>query len=156
MKTTLRLFRLLSALVLGGSALSALAAAPGTLTVTPSATTYSAAGGDLTLTVHLTYATPISALDFSITTPPGWKYVSATGPNVPQTPPQADDFGHRGLAFVYTAMPGSPASFSFTVSYPAGMSGSQALNHLVANFTDEATSRATPVAAADITLTPAP
>ena len=147
---------MLIALILGGSALSAVAVTPYTFTVTPSATSYSAAGGNLTLTVNLTYTTPISALDFSVTTPAGWKYVSATGTSVPQNPPQAGDLGQGGLAFIYTNMPASPASFSFVVSYPAGMTGNKSLTLIAGNFTDEATSKVIAVKSADITLTPLP
>ncbi len=134
--------------------MSAAAADSYSFTVTPSTTTYAASGGYVTVTVNLSYARSIAALDLSIATPPGWKYVAATGPNVPQTPPEAGDLGQRGLAFVYTAMPGSPASFSVTISYPPGLSGPQSLSLIAANFTDEATSRITPVNQADIVLTP--
>ncbi len=133
--------------------MSALAAGPYAFTVSPSATTYLAAGGNLTLTVNLSYGSSISALDLSLTTPTGWKYVSASGTAVPQTSPQPGDLGQGGLAFVYTAMPVSPASFSFTVSYPAGMSGNKSLTLVGANFTDETTSAVTAITAPNITLT---
>jgi hypothetical protein len=59
MKITLRFLRVLSVLVLAGSALSAFAINPYTLTVTPSATSYSAAGGNLTFTVNMSYTAAI-------------------------------------------------------------------------------------------------
>jgi len=53
-------------------------------------------------------------------------------------------------------MPASPVSFTFTLSYPAGMTGNKVLSGIQANFTDDVLYNATAVTAPNITLTPAP
>ena len=152
MNTFLRGARLVFALFLAGTALAAVAA--NTATVTSSVTSYSAAGGTVSFTVTLGYSAPIAGLDFTVTTPAGWKYVSAAGTNIPQTTPVADDLGAFGLGFAYSAFPTSPASFSFTVSYPAGMTGSKAITAIQASFTDEATGLVSVQNVANVTLAP--
>ncbi len=134
MKLLLRCFSLL---LFAGAAL-AVSAAP-TVSVNPSSTTYSAAGSSVTVTVNLNYDRALSALDFSLVTPAAsgtWKVPSVVGPNVPQTIPEPDDLGASGLGFVYTDIPAQGASFSFTLTYPAGMSGDKVVTY-TANFTDE-------------------
>jgi hypothetical protein len=135
-----------------GSAISA-AAAP-TATVVPSAGSYQSAGGQLTFTVTLAYSGALSGLDLELTTPSGWKYVSTAGTNIPQTVPSADDLGTFGFAFVYSTVPTtSPASFTFTVSYPANMTGDKVVSGIKASFTDEATSAVQVVNVPNITIT---
>jgi hypothetical protein len=105
--------------------------------------------------VNLGYSAPLSALDFTLTTPAGsgaWKVPVVSGPNIPQAIPGPDDLGSGGLGFIYTSIPANPASFTFTLTYPAGMSGSKTLA-CVAHFTDEATSVVSTLTTS-ITLTP--
>jgi|GEM_PF-1341783 len=144
--------RLFFALFLAGMVLSAFAA--NTASVTPSVTNYSAAGGNISFSVTLGYTAAIAGLDFTVTTPTGWKYLSSAGTSVPQTAPLADDLGAFGLGFAYSAFPTSPATFSFTLSYPAGMTGGKAITAIQANFTDEATGAVSVVNVANITIAP--
>ena len=152
MNTFFRGARLAFAFFLAGTALSALAA--NTATVVPSVTSYSAAGGNISFSVTLGYTTAIAGLDFTVTTPTGWKYLSSAGTNVPQTTPLADDLGSSGLGFAYSAFPTSPATFSFTLSYPAGMTGSKTISAIQASFTDEATGAVSVVNVSNITIAP--
>jgi hypothetical protein len=152
MNTFFRGARLAFAFFLAGTALSALAA--NTATVVPSVTSYSAAGGNISFSVTLGYTTAIAGLDFTVTTPTGWKYLSSAGTNVPQTTPLADDLGSSGLGFAYSAFPTSPATFSFTLSYPAGMTGSKTISAIQASFADEATGAVSVVNVSNITIAP--
>ncbi len=145
----------MGALLLAGTALSAVAA--NTATVTSSANTYSAAGGQVTFTVTLGYTTSLAGLDLHLVTPAGWKYVSTGGTNVPNAAvPSADDLGAFGYDFVYSTIPASPVSFTFTVSYPAGLTGNQSLTAIQAHFSDEATGNVSNVDVPNVTLTAAP
>lgn len=87
-----------------------------------SSSTYSSGGGSITFTATLTYSGSVSALGLSVNAPSGWTYGSASG-TVPPIAPSAGDSG--GFDFTYTSIPASPVSFSFTVNYPAGMTGAQ-------------------------------
>jgi hypothetical protein len=125
-------------LLVFGVLLASSAFAANTVTVTPSSAVYSPAGSSVTITVNLAYGT-LSALDFSLTTPAAsgaWKVPSVVGPNVPQTIPQPDDLGAGGLGFVYTDIPARAATFTFVLSYPAGMTGQKVVSY-TANFSDE-------------------
>jgi hypothetical protein len=108
------------------------AKAQNTVTVTPSATTYSAAGGSVTFTVTLNESETMAALGFGLVAPKGWTFGGLSGPNLPAARPQAGDGGELGFAF--TEVPASQASFMFTLSYPAGLTGSQALTAIQAIF----------------------
>lgn len=153
-ETAFRLLRLAGALALAGSAMSAVAA--NTVTVTPSSTFYGATASSITVTVSITYSASLSALDFTMTTPAGaWKVSGVSGANIPQTVPGVDDLGAGGLGFVYSSIPtGNSATFAFTLTYPAGMTGPKVLS-CVTNFTDEATSVVSTISPS-VTLTLAP
>lgn len=155
MKTFLRGARWLSVLIFAGSSLAALAA--NTATVTPSVTSYSAAGGNITFSVSLGYTASLSALDMRVVTPTGWKYVSTAGVNQPETRPAADDLGSFGFDFIYSAVPApaAPLTFTFTVNYPAGMTGTKSITGIQVNFTDEVTSVASTVNVPSINIAPA-
>lgn len=134
MKLLLRCFSLL---LFVATALAASAAS--TALVTPSTTTYASTGSTVTVTVNLNYDLALSALDFSVTTPAAsgaWKVPSVVGPNIPQTIPDPEDLGSGGLGFVFTDIPAHAASFTFILSYPAGMTGEKVIPY-TANFTDE-------------------
>ena len=105
-------------------AVTAAAALAQTATVTPSSNNYTSASGTITFTVTLTYSGTQSALGLSIgSVPAGWTFGSIGGSNVPQVAPTSGDTGN--FDFTYTSIPSSPASFTFTVNYPAGLSGNQ-------------------------------
>ena len=55
--------------------------------------------------------------------PTGWSYGATGGANVPPTSPIAGDTDN--FEFAYTNIPASPVSFTFTVNYPAGLTGDQ-------------------------------
>ncbi len=93
--------------------------------LTPSTTTLSPGGGTLTFTTSVTYTTVPAVLAFSTTLPAGWTYLSTSGPSSLNAPP-ANTSGT--LNWFYTPpTPASPASFTFTASYPAGLTGLQPL-----------------------------
>ena len=94
-----------------------------TIVFTPSTTSLSPTGGSLTFTTTISYSTTPSVLAFSTTLPSGWSFLS--GANLPPVAPAAGSTGT--LSFSYITTPASPASFSFNVSYPAGLSGLQPL-----------------------------
>ena len=152
LNTFFRGARLLSALFVAGFAMSAIAA--NTATVTTTATTYSTAGGNITFTVNLGYTTGQSGLDLQFNAPSGWRFVSAAGANVPNVVP--DTIDNIGMAFIYTAIPAtSPATFTFILSYPAGMTGSKSLTEVQASFTDDTPANVVSVISIpSITLTP--
>jgi hypothetical protein len=128
--------------------------------VTPGATTYSTAGGNVTFTVTLAYPAGVGAVSFSAKpASAAWKFVSAGGTNVPELSPQANDTtdpADAGSAFGFTyfnTIPATSASFTFTVNLPAGLSGSQTINFKGDYRLNGVLSTAT-VAPAAITLTP--
>lgn len=154
--------RIFLAVALACSALSAWAQ---TYTVTPSATTYSSAGGNVTFTVSLAYPATVSTVSFGAKPPAAsWKYVSVGGTNVPGLAPVANDttdpadsgsiFGFTYLSDPNTGLlPTSPVSFTFVVNYPAGLTGNQ-----VITFRGDYRNAGvlTPVTVASVTLTSAP
>lgn len=107
-------------------ALLAVRALAQTIVLTPSTTTVNPAGGSLTFTATISYTTTPSVLGFNTTLPTGWSYLSTGGTNVPAVTPTAGTTGLLGWA--YTTTPNSPASFTFSVSYPANLSGLQPLS----------------------------
>ncbi len=153
MKFLLRLGHFFIALAALGFA--ARASAANSVTVTPSATSYSAAGGTLTFNVSLGYTTALSGLQLELTAPSGWGYSATGGTSVPQVVPSAGDRG--AFAFIYFTIPATgPANFNFTVTYPAGLSGNQVFTAVKADFTDESTSAVQSISLSNIAITPAP
>ncbi len=105
-------------------AVFAVKAAAQVIVLTPSTTTINPAGGSLTFTATITYTNTPSVLAFSATLPSGWTYLS--GLNEPTlVRPVAGSTGTLGWA--YNNAPSSPASFTFTASYPANLTGLQPL-----------------------------
>lgn len=105
-------------------AVFAVKAAAQVIVLTPSTTTIDPAGGSLTFTATITYTSAPSVLAFSATLPSGWTYLS--GVNEPTlVRPAAGSTGTLGWA--YDNVPTSPASFTFTASYPANLTGLQPL-----------------------------
>jgi hypothetical protein len=104
-----------------------------TASVTTSASTYSSVGGQVTFNVTLNY--PSGAVPSLAVKPPGdtWAFVSAAGTNVPPVAPAAGDTTLSTdpvmayLGFAYIDPPASPATFSFVLSYPAGLAGNQTI-----------------------------
>jgi len=110
------------------------------VTVTPSATTYSSAGGQITVSVAFSFATPTSvpsAMAFQITAPAGWSYAGGYSGDSALAKPVTGDTGPLGFAFsdFETQTPGKVA-FSFKVNHDAGLSGTQALPVTVAQYKD--------------------
>lgn len=94
------------------------------VTLTPSATSYAATGGTLTFTATFTYPTTPTALGLTVNLPPGWSY--AGGLNEPGVAPFAGATGT--LDWAYTENFGSSSStFAFSVTYPAGLAGTQTI-----------------------------
>jgi hypothetical protein len=112
---------------------------------------YSGAGGTITLTVTLTY-TGSQAVGLDITAPANWTFGSAGGPNTPTVVPDPNSVGTFGLS--YLGPQTGPQSFSFTVNYPAGLTGNQVFTGITGIF--RANNTLTTVPVADITLAPPP
>jgi hypothetical protein len=117
------LFRILFSLSAIGSLAFVKSASAQTLTFTPSATACAAEGGTITFTVTLSYTGTPSALGFSVIAPSNWTFGTAGGTNPPDVKPGAGDTGE--LDFAWVSIPASPASFTFTVNYPASLAGNQ-------------------------------
>ena len=113
----IKLIRLV-ALFIGLSAFSAFGQ---TATVTPSTTALLAGGGTVTFTVNATY-TGSAILGLDVTVPNDWAYVSGTS-----EPSIKPDVGQRGsLGWTGISALTGPVSFTFTVSYPAGVTSAGA------------------------------
>ena len=117
------LSRILFSLSAIGSLAFVASASAQTVSITPSATACAAAGGTITITVALSYTGAPSALGFSVVAPSNWTFGAAGGTNLPDVKPGAGDTGE--LDFAWVSIPASPASFTFTVNYPAGLAGNQ-------------------------------
>ena len=102
-------------------ALLAVTAAAQTVTVTPATTTLLPGGGNLTFTVNATY-TGSAIFGLDVTVPNDWAYVSGTG-----EPGVKPAVGQRGsLGWTDINLLASPVSFTFTLSYPAGVTAAGA------------------------------
>lgn len=105
-----------------------------TASVTPSASSYSTGGGQIAFNVTLTYPANVSAVSFTAKPPAAtWLFVSTAGANVPNVQPRAGDNTNpsdpvSSFGFAYTDVPASTATFTFVVSYPAGLSTAQTIN----------------------------
>lgn len=121
MKTLL--FRILFSLGVIGSLAFATSTAAQTVTITPSTNSCSATGGAVTFTVTLSYAGSPSALGFSVFAPSNWTFGAVGGASPPDVKPGAGDTGE--LDFAWVSIPASPARFTFTANYPAGLAGNQ-------------------------------
>ena len=75
-------------------------------------------GGGSGATAEATVPTP-TALGFLFNLPAGWALVSTGGANVPQTVPVVGTTA--SLEYAYSSFPANSASFTVTVSYPAGL-----------------------------------
>jgi hypothetical protein len=130
------------------------------ITVTPSVTSYSAAGGEITFSVSLTYPAN-SVVSFSAKPPTnGWKHVSTTGANIPNVMPQANETTDPtsatsawGWAYRDSFAAAGTVTFSFTASYPPNLDGTQ---QIVFAGQTRVSSVATPIAVTPIELTSAP
>jgi hypothetical protein len=124
-----------------------------TASLTASSSTYSPGGGSITFTGTLTYTGTMSALGLSVgTVPAGWTFGSLAGSNVPSIAPTAGDSSN--FDFSYLSIPASPVSFTFTVNYPAGLSGSQTFSGISAVFRPTGGSAQT-ATISNIAITPA-
>ena len=117
MSRTLSLGLLLTLAALAGTARAQV------VVITPNTTTIGSTTGTVTFTATISYTTAPSVLAFSTTLPPAWTFLSGT--NLPPIAPAAGTSGT--LSFSYITTPASPATFSFTASYPAGLLGLQPL-----------------------------
>jgi hypothetical protein len=94
---------------------------------TANTASYSTGGGTLTLTSTLTYTgqTP-TVYAFSVQLPVGWKFVSQSlGAGVSASvSPAVDD---NVLEWAFSGFPANQLSWTFIVSYPAGLSGNQSI-----------------------------
>ena len=111
-----------------GSCILAAGAFAQTATLTSSGSTYSTGGGTLTFTAALSFTqdpTTVGAIGWTVNLPTGWALVSSTGPG-------GQPAGTTGaLDWFYIDIPASPATFTFAVSYPSGLTGSQTVTSAV-------------------------
>ncbi len=134
---------------LGVLALAATTAAVAqTATLTANQTSYDTAGGTVTLSSTLSYTATPTAYAFSAQLPAGWKFVSQSlgGGLSAAASPAADD---NLLEWAFSGFPASQLSWSFVVSYPAGLSGDQAISVVAAQYRTPTTNLAVPT----VTLT---
>jgi hypothetical protein len=122
---TISLFSFLASLTV--SLLAGTAHAASTATLVPDSNYLLPGGGTVTLTASLAgYPGTTSAVGWAVVLPTGWAYVSGT--NEPNVKPTA---GATGTAeWAYVTIPDS-ASFTFTVSYPAGIAADRSLTSSV-------------------------
>lgn len=95
-----------------------------TASLTPDVTTYAAGGGTVNFTASISYSTQPTALGFVVELPDGWRYTG--GANEPSIKPDIDTSGT--LEWAYSGGFGAESStFTFTVNYPASLSGNQTI-----------------------------
>lgn len=117
----------------GGVEVAAFAAAPPadapnvTATLTVDSPVLLPSGGTRTFTATTTGYESLTSLGWSVELPTGWSYVSGT--EEPGVKPVAGQTG--SLDWAYVTVPASPATFSFTVSYPAGVASDQTVTAAV-------------------------
>jgi hypothetical protein len=126
------------------------ALAQSTATLTPSAATYSSAGGTITFTANLTYTGSMGAIALEFVSPSGWTFGTVDTTTAPNVVPRTGDQGRLG--FAYITAPTSPATFTFTVTYPAGLTGNQTFNSIKAIFRPGGTPVQVPLT--DLVITP--
>jgi hypothetical protein len=150
----LRILGLTLALAVCNRAL-AVVAPPLVVTVTPSPTQYSSAGGTVTFNVTLAYSSPPTSLSFGIDGVPNqWAFGAAGGANVPASAPVMNDTGNFG--FFYISFPLNSASFSFTVAYPPGLTGPQTFSSIYGLYSTASAPSTLTVAVPNIVLNRAP
>ena len=105
-------------------------------------------GGGSGATAAATVPTP-TALGFSFALPSGWALVSTGGASVPQMAPPVGTTA--SLEYAYNSFPAQAATFTVTVSYPAGLVGNQTISSFAIYR-----SPLTNLAVAPLVFTPAP
>ena len=105
-----------------------------TATVTPGTSTYSTAGGQMTFTVTLNYPADASAVSFAAKPPSAsWFHAGTYGTHVPTVSPAVGSNTNPSDArtefgWAYADLIPNTATFSFVLSYPASLTGSQTIN----------------------------
>ncbi|HUR59008.1 MAG TPA: immunoglobulin domain-containing protein [Opitutaceae bacterium] len=134
--------------------LATLAARGQTVSITPSASTYTTTGGSITFTVNVSYAGEMRAIAIDVgSVPAGWALAGIGGANAPAVAPQPGDTGAFG--FAYTTIPASPLSFTFSVNYPSGLAVNQIFGGIAAQFRAGTSGSTVTVTVPNIVLTPA-
>ena len=102
--------------------------AKATATLTASPTAFGATAGQNGFSASIRYAAGVTptALGFTGNLPEGWAQVSTGGAQAPQIRPPRGATG--ALEYAYTTSPATPATFTVTVSYPAGLSGNRTIS----------------------------
>ncbi|GAB5558937.1 MAG: hypothetical protein SynsKO_05840 [Synoicihabitans sp.] len=91
---------------------------------------YSPAGGQKTFRLVVDYAdVNLVGLGAAFPLDSGWSYEGVSGTNVPRISPTQGTT--TAAEFLYLSIPSAPASFDFTLNYPAGMTGVQRLDGTV-------------------------
>ena len=84
--------------------------------------------GTVTITNTFNYSQELSALNWSVLLPPGFKFVSSVDVGGP-TAPQPNDIGT--ITWLWSNIPPSGSTFTYTLSVPANTTGDQQLAALV-------------------------
>ncbi|MEY2881947.1 MAG: endoglucanase-related protein glucosyl hydrolase family 9 protein [Verrucomicrobiota bacterium] len=139
-------------LSLAAPLLLALGAHAQTATLTANATSFSANGGQVTFTNTVTYTglTP-SVYSLEAALPTGWAFVSQslpTGLNAAFSPSPTDN----PLDWSFSGFPANTFTWTFVLSYPAGLTGNQSITFPIGQYRSPTTNFNFPA----ITLTPAP
>jgi hypothetical protein len=154
-------------LILWGALLALIFTAPQaraqSATLTANTATYDSTGGTVTFTSTLTYSVTPTAYAFSVQLPAGWTFVSqslGSGLSASASPAANDNL----LEWAFSGFPATQTSWTFQVSYPAGLSGDQVVSVTTAQYRSPLTNlsvgsvsltRAVPVAPS-ITSQPVP
>jgi hypothetical protein len=86
------------------------------------------AGQTVTITNTITYTGTISALSWSVPLPAGWSFASASG-SAGEVAPAVGQTGE--LDWAWSTIPASPVTFTYTLTVPAGQTGTQQIAALV-------------------------
>ncbi len=127
------LFNIRRALGLVGFIAAVSAASAQTASFTANQTTYDPAGGNVTFTSSLSYSATPTAYAFSVQLPAGWSFVSqslGSGLSAAASPSSGDSL----LEWAFSGFPATQLSWTFTVSYPAGLTGDQTTTVTTAQY----------------------
>ncbi len=87
------------------------------------------AGGTVTVSNTFSFNQEISSLSWTVLLPPGFKFVSAENAGSPSVAPAVDDIDT--LSWIWSSIPPSGSTFTYTLSVPANVSGVPALTAFV-------------------------
>jgi hypothetical protein len=90
------------------------------------------AGSTVTITNTVGYTGELASLRWSVLLPSGWTFASAVNAGAPTVQPSVGDSSM--IDWIWATAPASPATFTYTLNVPAGVTGPQTIVAL-AEFT---------------------